>query len=150
MTSAEAYKCLQDHCGLQVGDRVKITRKATDGEMGWPIIWLDDIFDELIGQTFTITDFSAYGFLLDNKCGGYFPFFVLEKQVRELRHGDYGYYNGVHSDPCMVTKVSSTSCPQVVNRHKPCGFDLSEVQQKNFKVVGNIFDDLEERAGDCS
>jgi len=88
MTSAEAYKCLQDNCGLQVGDRVKITRKATDGEMGWPTIWLDDIFDELIGQTFTVTDFSVYGFLLDNKRGGSFPFFVLEKVLWEPRHGD--------------------------------------------------------------
>ena len=91
MTEQEKY--LEGHrsCGIKVGDRVRVTRKAEEGENGWDNDWAEGICPEVPGMEAYIgiegviaLDEGAYGFEVDagiEKTSGLFafPYFVLEK-----------------------------------------------------------------------
>lgn len=63
---------------LEVGDYVKVTRKANENEHGWKGLWLDDM-DESVAKTLMVKDIG----ICDNNIGleddYYYPYFVLEK-----------------------------------------------------------------------
>lgn len=70
--------------GLNIGDKVKITRKANDWEEGWNNIWtygMDEAFDE-VG---TIEEFEKEGFGIRINFSELFyhhfsyPYFIIEK-----------------------------------------------------------------------
>lgn len=86
-TLIEEYLEKQKACGLKVGDKVKVLRKAEDDENGWEAWWLPEM-DNFIGNTFEIIDeCKAEGFvLIDNytKENFSFPYFVLEKAEKEI------------------------------------------------------------------
>jgi len=71
-----------ESCGLQVGDKVRVTHQIEPH--GWDPGWGPDM-DEYIGKTGEITgDDSEYGFILwffheGEECEFYFPFQALEK-----------------------------------------------------------------------
>ena len=71
---ADAYLTMQKASGIEVGDTVKVLRKANDKEMGWDNYWPRDM-DIYIGCTRKVTSIDKYGITVDN-CK--FPFFVLE------------------------------------------------------------------------
>ena len=90
MTEQEKY--LEDHrnCGIKVGDRVRVTRKAEDGENGWNNSWAGmkngplpgmDAYIGVEGEV--VADLDDYGFgikIEDCEAFGYaFPYFILEK-----------------------------------------------------------------------
>lgn len=38
MDIREAYKVMQSQCGIEVGDKVRVLRKAKSREMGWGVV----------------------------------------------------------------------------------------------------------------
>lgn len=78
MNLNEAYELLQEEFGLEVGDEVKVLRKAKDYEMGWGNTWASgEMMTEMVGNSYTIEDIDSHsGIGLSN--GWYVPFFILE------------------------------------------------------------------------
>ncbi len=73
----ELYLKHHKACGLKVGDRVKVTRKAESYEKGWDTDWTPSM-DGTIGKSaLIINDENKLGFELGSK--SFYPFFVLEK-----------------------------------------------------------------------
>ena len=75
MNLQEAYKIMQDNCGIEVGDTVKVLRRAENKENGWNNNW-GDYMDDHIGKEYIVTELAVGGIRLNNWCC--FPFFVLE------------------------------------------------------------------------
>jgi len=76
----DAYLSGHNACGLKVGDRVKVMKKAKSYENGWDNTWIHGM-SYRVGDVATITDDRhAFGFCLDtSKEAWRFPWFVLEK-----------------------------------------------------------------------
>jgi len=79
MNVEEAYLVMQEASGIQVGDTVKVLRKAKDYEMGWNNRWSDFM---VVGQTLKVADISEDGIKLAGNFANIaryrYPFFVLE------------------------------------------------------------------------
>jgi len=67
-----------------------------------------------------------------------------EANKTKLRHGDYGFYHGILTDPCVVYEDDGDF--YVVNQCGNCGFELTTYDIEHFVVRGNIFDELREIA----
>lgn len=84
-TMKEVYLLAQEHCGLKVGDWVRVTREAESYEGGWDNAWVNSDINKL--QVRQIGCISEKGIYLD--CGQYglrcYPYFVLEK-VKKPEH----------------------------------------------------------------
>lgn len=80
----QVYLLAQEHCGLKVGDLVRIIRGAGDYEGGWPCVWniyqTDHIGD--IGEIVYIGRWGCSIIFEDDNSGLLFPYFVLEKVKR--------------------------------------------------------------------
>ena len=77
MTDQEWYDYGHAHCGIGVGDKVKVLMKAESKKKGWRITW-NPRMDGFVGQTLTvcsIADEKGFCCLPDHY---WFPFFVLE------------------------------------------------------------------------
>ena len=78
----KSYEERQRECGLKVGDKVKILRKAKDDENGWDNYWFEEM-DTWVGKTGEIIeDGGGEGlkvFLEEENDWWFFPYFVLEK-----------------------------------------------------------------------
>ena len=78
----KSYEERQRECGLKVGDKVKILRKAVSFEDGWDNFWSEGA-DTWVGKTGVIIgDSKVVGlkvFLEEEDDWWYFPYFVLEK-----------------------------------------------------------------------
>jgi len=79
MDVEDAYICMQEHCGISVGDTVKVLRTAKDDEMGWRNNWTD-YMDRYVQQTGLVEAIREGGIEIkfDNGRVWDFPFFVLE------------------------------------------------------------------------
>ena len=82
MTEQEKYLEGHRNCGIKVGDRVRVARKAESEEGGWDNDWIGSM-DEFIGK---LGEVQGYGGLVGFKVfvrefQDYFhyPYFVLEK-----------------------------------------------------------------------
>ena len=82
----ETYITMQAACGIEVGDTVRITRKAADFEMGWGEDWAGDEMIALVGKTGVVSKVHDHrpngGFKIND---WYFPFFVLELVSKKPR-----------------------------------------------------------------
>ena len=76
MNIDEAYQIMSKESGINIGDTVKVIRKASDYEMGWQTTW-DPYMDQMIGNEYTVSEIVNGVYHLDDLC--WFPFFVLEK-----------------------------------------------------------------------
>ena len=78
----KSYEERQRECGLKVGDKVKILRKAVSFEDGWDNYWSEGA-DTWVGKTGVIIgDSKVVGlkvFLEEEDDCWYFPYFILEK-----------------------------------------------------------------------
>jgi len=74
----EEYLKKQKASGIKVGDRVRVLRKAKEGERGWGNSWVEDM-DGKVGKTGIVHYVDEeFGIgLSGSTCG--FPYFVLEK-----------------------------------------------------------------------
>jgi hypothetical protein len=82
MNIEEAYKVMQNNCGIKIGDKVRVLRKAEDNEMGWSNGWCDfmDIYVGKVGKAMgSSLDYNGLSVKFDDGEWYYFPFFVLEK-----------------------------------------------------------------------
>jgi hypothetical protein len=78
MTSDDYLKAHRNS-GIEVGDTVKVLRRATEGEQGWNNKWCTDM-DSFIGKEFEVfEDDGVFGFSIEVGVSEYnFPWFVLE------------------------------------------------------------------------
>jgi hypothetical protein len=75
------YKTRQANSGIKVGDTVKVLRKATDYEHGWPNVWAASRMDGMVGGTYKVESIARGGIRLKSLVDGIrwsFPYFVLE------------------------------------------------------------------------
>lgn len=83
----QCYLLAQEHCGLKVGDWVKVVRKAEYYKCRWNNFWLK-IKSEMIGKVYQIIDMDKYGIWLNinnKKEKMYsFPYFVLKKVEKPI------------------------------------------------------------------
>ena len=80
MELKEAYMIMQENCGIEVGDTVKVLRKAKDNEMGWKDLW-NFKMDSIVGEEAKVESLDGNGIYLhfnDTHKRWWFPFFVLE------------------------------------------------------------------------
>lgn len=80
MDIREAYKVMQSQCGIEVGDKVRVLRKAKDYEMGWGVVWLRNMNSHVgsvgvVGECGEEDGFTVH-FNDGDRC--WLPFFVLE------------------------------------------------------------------------
>ncbi len=85
----EAYKLLQEHCGIKAGDSAKVLRAFKSDELG---CYADcsEVKIKFIGKTFEVVSVFDRFIRLRTKTHGVstdFPFFVLEKVEDALIHG---------------------------------------------------------------
>lgn len=80
ITMEKVYLDAQAACGLNVGDYVKVVRKAESHEAGWGNEWNVGA-GKLVGETCKVWHICIYGIELQTKnmCYYYVPYFVLEK-----------------------------------------------------------------------
>lgn len=88
-TNAPTYTELQaEWCndyGIKVGSKVKVTRRAEDGEQGWGAIWMTRM-NRYVGSVGTIDEIHQKdGLAIDE---WFFPYFVLEP-VKEPSYRPY-------------------------------------------------------------
>lgn len=76
LTEQEAYLAGQSVCGLSVGDRVRVTRKAASWEMGWAVAWSLHHKYSIVCEVVCVNE---HGLLFKDRGGWRYPFFVLER-----------------------------------------------------------------------
>ena len=83
----KSYEERQAECGLKVGDKVRILRKAEDHEDGWGDAWNHHEMDDFVGRECEILrdnenrGFRVYNEELDEWWN--VPYFILEKVSEE-------------------------------------------------------------------
>jgi hypothetical protein len=88
MELREAYLKMQDNCGIEEGDTVKVLRKAENYEMGWTTFW-EESMNKTIGNKYKVRRKTGMvGFELDlgDTASWNFPFFVLELVEKKKEH----------------------------------------------------------------
>jgi hypothetical protein len=148
----EAYIKMQENCGIRVGDKVKVLRKAKDYENGWSVVWAKEM-DEYIGEVGEVTSIDYSGILINiSDENWYFPFFVLEKVEEEVYYciGDkFGYSTWDFSETCILFLISHEKvnlfCLKDFNRYIDGGIKIknprkikpSEIEDliSNFKLI---------------
>ena len=76
MDIREAYTVMQAASGIEVGDKVRVLRRAKSREMGWEGFWRPRM-DFALNEVMEVTRFNSAGGL-ELGLGFYYPFFVLE------------------------------------------------------------------------
>ena len=77
MNLQEAYLVMQDNCGIEVGDTVRILRAAKDCETGWTVNWVSPAMDNMVNTLATVVGITGNGIVFEEHCY-FYPFFVLE------------------------------------------------------------------------
>lgn len=78
MTEQEKYIAGQKASGIDVGDTVRVVRKAESYSNGWATCWCEGM-DSYIGEERNVCVIDGdYGIKLRNEGGYAFPYFVLE------------------------------------------------------------------------
>lgn len=78
MNIEEAYRVMQENSGIEVGDKVRVLRKAKRHEMGWWNSW-ESSMDSSVGKVLTVLGVYDNGIRLTDYSIKYkYPFFVLE------------------------------------------------------------------------
>jgi len=88
MELREAYLKMQEKCGIDEGDTVKVLRKAENYEMGWRTFW-EESMNKTIGNKYKVRRKNGMvGFELDlgDTASWNFPFFVLELVEKKKEH----------------------------------------------------------------
>ncbi len=87
MPKRVSYLAGHKKCGIKIGDKVKVKRKAESWESGWGNSWTD-CMDSAVGRIGKVEgDNKMYGFCLafrppkskPDPSGFSFPYFILEK-----------------------------------------------------------------------
>lgn len=80
MTEQEKYLEGHRNCGIKVGYRVRVTRKAESYESGWGFMWAQHM-DVFVGKELPVLEvFPEDGIICGSFQNAYiFPYFVLEK-----------------------------------------------------------------------
>ena len=76
-TLQDAYMKMQSECGIEMGDTVKVIRKAKDWAMGWNCAWAGNCFIGQTGEVLAKPTSSGFYVRLPEDTR-FFPFFCLE------------------------------------------------------------------------
>jgi hypothetical protein len=102
MTLKEAYIKMQENCGIEVGDTVKVLREAKNYEMGWSYVWVITM-NEFIGNELKVISLdNVAGIQLSNDY--YFPFFVLKLTRKAKKINLNGSYTVVELQKIIKKK----------------------------------------------
>ena len=79
----DLYKFFVSENPLEVGDKVRVLRRAYEGEKGWSAVWDDDM-NYYVGKVSQVIEINCYGAVLQSLRRNAimpftFPHFVLEK-----------------------------------------------------------------------
>lgn len=82
-TVKQVYLLAQEHCGLKVGDWVRVTRKAEHKEGGWGGIWYGYAMNDTINKIGKVcgnpTSWLGIEVIFPDSLSCSYPYFVLEK-----------------------------------------------------------------------
>jgi len=74
-----AYQNMQESFNVNVGDQLRILRKADNFELGWESFWTAEM-DELVGHIVTVDSFDTNSLLVSYSMKTWsIPFFICEK-----------------------------------------------------------------------
>ena len=81
----KSYEERQAKCGLKVGDKVRILRKAEDHEDGWGEEWAFSMDNTIVKIVKIVERYNLFGIKvsIEGFRDFYFPYFVLEKVNEE-------------------------------------------------------------------
>lgn len=78
----EAYKVMQEHCGIEVGDTVKVLREWKRGEMGFEgVMYQPSTRPKFVGEECVVSEMRATNVVVEGMLGEFcvsIPFFCLE------------------------------------------------------------------------
>lgn len=106
MSDQEKYKEGQKKCGIEVGDTVRVVKKAASYEDGWSLPWVRGM-DGWVGKEFTVREIhtTCPRISLENTNGDWwnFPYFVLA--IVKKAHGSVpGKVKDNTKEPCRDCK----------------------------------------------
>lgn len=79
----KSYLERQNECGIKVGDKVKVVRKAENHEDGWGNMWIP-LMDPAVGNEYEVIGVHGIsGITINFYLGLTFPYFVLSKVVEK-------------------------------------------------------------------
>lgn len=80
MDITEAYRVMQKHCRIEVGDKVRVLRTVEGSEMGFGQSSRLPERDGAVGECFRVMNIASDNQGIELNCPGYmhFPFFCLE------------------------------------------------------------------------
>jgi hypothetical protein len=114
--TADDYLAGHKASGIQVGDWVKVKRKAESNKAGWALSWMSPEMDFFVGETFQVkNDDGPQGFALYGVVHGRwdFPYFVLEKVLKPTQEdwkpevGEPARDRGGYGQRVMVRGISN-------------------------------------------
>lgn len=140
IATSDDYLAFHEASGLKVGDKVKITRKASDNEIGWSNVWVDKM-DRYIGDIGEIIeDDKNDGWLVDVRGIKHdFPTFILQKIDEPAKKEEVKYVpeeilvkeNSVVVNGCELTKeLVGAIHYKLFRRGKKRGKKKGEVKHK--------------------
>lgn len=98
----------QNECGIKVGDKVKVIRKAEDNEDGWGEVWTPRM-DAAVGNEYKVTDNKGIdGFSIGFRGADFtVPYFVLSKVVEkpEQTNPDFEGYDTDYMDATLRESI---------------------------------------------
>ena len=154
----EAYNVMQGECGIDVGDTVRIMRKAECHELGWNTSW-PSTMDSYVGKEFTVTENPPKGSgemkdILKNKIEQVDADIVtllankaeLQKAVKslelpEMKHGDIVANNTGHNFVWLKgedDKWYMLDKLRIFNRKSEAEYN-NYFERDRKQIVGNIF-----------
>lgn len=129
--TANDYIAAQAECGLKVGDWVRITRSAEEGEQGWRNVW-NPLMTKYVGEIGQVSRLTSGGLMVkfpNSRDNFQFPYFVLEKTDQPYRH--------FKSGDEFVAALAAQSLPMIVNG---CGeyYSVSSIKDACAAIGGVV------------
>ena len=134
-SSGQLYKEMQDRCGLEVGDTVKVVRTAADYEMGWA---LPNLKNQLgyVGCKGTIhKDAGQAGFIIRFKVDlVYLPFFCLQlvEKAPKFDFSDFETVKKLHREMWQWLEDNPTKNKEEWPRWESNGGDVPDADNECF------------------
>lgn len=103
----KSYFERQNECGIKVGDKVKVIRRANHYEDGWKNPW-DVEMDKAIGNEYIVLRLDGYaGITLDFDLAFMFPYFVLSKVIEKPKqpNDDFKGYDEEFMDATLRDSI---------------------------------------------
>lgn len=142
MNLIEAHVLMQNNCGIEIGDEVKVLRIANGKELGWGNIW-DKHMDNTVGECGTVKEINpCFGILVefvkyyDESCSWWYPWFVLEvvkpscKKVKKMKWKDVKVGEIVWSGKSKLHQVMKI---HTIKTHRGIVYDYVYIKDDSYR-----------------